>query len=49
MLLTDHFLTDGSFSMTHRARSADLPLHGGHVPKLLVDRMTRLRAVMSME
>jgi len=30
-----------------RAGSADLPLHGGHVPKWLADRMTRLGAVLS--
>src|SRR3954468_7407691 len=34
-------------SMTRRAGSADLPLHGGHVPKWLADPMTRLGAVMS--
>jgi hypothetical protein len=33
--------------MPRRAGSADLPLHGGHVPKWLADRMTRLGAVMS--
>src|SRR3954447_8242230 len=33
--------------MARRAGSADLPLHGGHVPKLLADRMTRLGAVVS--
>src|SRR5215210_6382637 len=33
--------------MSRRAGSADLPLHGGHVPKWLADRMTRLGAVMS--
>src|SRR3954453_4776397 len=33
--------------MPQRAGSADLPLHGGHVPKWLADRMTRLGAVMS--
>jgi hypothetical protein len=33
--------------MTRRAGSADLPLHGGHVPKWLADRMTRLGAVMT--
>jgi uncharacterized protein len=33
--------------MTRRAGSADLPLHKGHVPKWLADRMTRLGAVMS--
>jgi hypothetical protein len=30
-----------------RAGSADLPLHGGQVPKWLADRMTRLGAVIS--
>src|SRR3977135_1141770 len=33
--------------MARRAGSADLPLHGGHVPKWLADRMTRLGAVMA--
>ena len=33
--------------MTRRAGTADLPLHGGHVPKWLADRMTRLGAVIS--
>jgi hypothetical protein len=33
--------------MTRRAGSADLPLHGGHVPRWLADRMTRLGAVTS--
>ena len=33
--------------MTRRAGSADLPLHSGHVPRWLADRMTRLGAVMS--
>jgi uncharacterized protein len=33
--------------MTRRAGSADLPLHGGHVPRWLADRMTRLGAVMA--
>src|SRR5436190_23079855 len=33
--------------MARRAGSADLPLHGGRVPKWLGDRMTRLGAVMS--
>jgi uncharacterized protein len=32
--------------MTQRTGSADLPLHGGRVPKWLSDRMTRLGAVM---
>ena len=30
-----------------RSGSADLPLHGGHVPKWLADRMTRLGAVLT--
>ena len=34
--------TDGA-----RSGSADLPLHGGQVPKWLADRMTRLGAVMT--
>ncbi|WP_421914469.1 DUF763 domain-containing protein [Mesorhizobium sp.] len=33
--------------MAQRSGSADLPLHGGRVPKWLGDRMTRLGAVMS--
>src|SRR6201993_3035123 len=33
--------------MPRRAGSADLPLHGGFVPKWLADRMTRLGAVMA--
>lgn len=33
--------------MTKRAGSADLPLHGGRVPKWLGDRMTRLGAVIT--
>ena len=33
--------------MAQRAGSADLPLHGGQVPKWLADRMTRLGAVIS--
>lgn len=33
--------------MTRRTGSADLPLHGGHVPRWLANRMTRLGAVMS--
>ncbi|WP_136619718.1 MULTISPECIES: DUF763 domain-containing protein [Mesorhizobium] len=32
--------------MAQRSGSADLPLHGGRVPKWLGDRMTRLSAVM---
>jgi uncharacterized protein len=34
-------------AVARRAGSADLPLHGGHVPKWLADRMTRLGAVIS--
>src|SRR3954469_13360048 len=33
--------------MANRTGSANLPLHGGHVPPWLADRMTRLGAVMS--
>src|SRR5437764_7245506 len=33
--------------MAVRAGSADLPLHAGHVPNWLADRMTRLGAVIS--
>jgi uncharacterized protein len=33
--------------MTRRSGSADLPLHNGHVPKWLADRMTRLGAVVA--
>src|SRR5215475_1910416 len=33
--------------MTQRSGSADLPLHGGHVPKWLAARMTRLDGVIS--
>ena len=33
--------------MARRSGSADLPLHGGQVPKWLADRMTRLGAVIS--
>ena len=33
--------------MTRRSGSADLPLHGGRVPKWLGDRMTRLGAVIA--
>lgn len=32
--------------MTRKSGSADLPLHGGHVPKWLADRMTTLGAVI---
>src|SRR3954466_16145128 len=33
--------------MTRKAGTAELPLHGGHVPKWLADRMTRLGTVIS--
>lgn len=33
--------------MTRRSGSADLPLHGGRVPRWLAERMTRLGAVIS--
>src|SRR5262245_15893817 len=33
--------------MTQRSGSADLPLHGGHVPRWLAQRMTRLGGVIS--
>src|SRR5437588_1928053 len=33
--------------MARKSGSADLPLHGGQVPRWLADRMTRLGAVMS--
>jgi hypothetical protein len=33
--------------MARRAGTADLPLHGGHVPRWLADRMTRLGTVIS--
>jgi uncharacterized protein len=33
--------------MPHRAGSADLPLHGGHVPAWLATRMSRLGAVIA--
>src|SRR4051795_9826826 len=33
--------------MPHRTGSADLPLHGGHVPNWLATRMSRLGAVIT--
>lgn len=33
--------------MARRAGSADLPLHGGHVPAWLGQRMTKLGAVIT--
>jgi hypothetical protein len=35
------------WNMTRRTGSADLPLHGGRVPKWLGDRMTRLGALIT--
>ena len=46
MLVLEHFGTL-DHAMTRRAGSADLPLHGGRVPKWLGERMTRLGAVIS--
>jgi hypothetical protein len=37
----------GIMAMAHRAGSADLPLHGGHVPNWLADRMTALGTVIA--
>src|SRR6202789_4517248 len=34
-------------ALTKRAGSADLPLHSGHVPKWLADRMVRLGAILT--
>src|ERR1700756_4899354 len=34
--------------MAQRAGSANLPLHGGQVPRWLADRMTRLGAVIAL-
>ncbi len=39
--------TRKSTEMARKSGSADLPLHGGHVPQWLSDRMTRLGAVIS--
>jgi hypothetical protein len=36
-----------AFPVTRRGGSADLPLHGGRVPRWLADRMTRLGALMA--
>ena len=33
--------------MTRRAGSADLPLHGGRVPRWLAERMTRLGTIIA--
>jgi uncharacterized protein len=33
--------------MTPKAGTPDLPLHSGHVPRWLADRMARLGAVMA--
>jgi uncharacterized protein len=40
-------LTTRTNPVTRRSGSADLPLHNGHVPKWLADRMTRLGAVIA--
>jgi uncharacterized protein len=40
-------VSPGEVMEARRAGSADLPLHGGAVPKWLADRMTRLGAVIS--
>src|SRR5215813_6763633 len=46
---SSHILADDleSEEMARKAGSADLPLHGGHVPRWLSDRMTRLGAVIT--
>jgi hypothetical protein len=41
------FVLVGRDMMARRAGSADLPLHGGRVPRWLAERMTRLGAVIS--
>src|SRR5690349_18428446 len=41
------FVLAGRDMMARRAGSADLPLHGGRVPRWLAERMTRLGAVIS--
>src|SRR5919109_5035264 len=46
-ILDDRAHTIRMIDMARRAGSADLPLHGGHVPRWLADRMTRLGAVIS--
>ena len=40
-------MRDGRQSLTQRTGSADLPLHGGKVPRWLGERMTRLGALMT--
>jgi hypothetical protein len=48
--MLEHFRNidpEGNIAMGRRSGSADLPLHGGAVPKWLADRMTRLGAVMA--
>ncbi len=48
--MLEHFRNidaEGNIVMARRSGSADLPLHGGAVPKWLADRMTRLGAVMA--
>src|ERR1700676_4453103 len=41
-----HNHNNGVRKMVRRSGSADLPLHGGYVPRWLADRMTRLGVVM---
>src|SRR5262249_4901219 len=41
------FLGPETILAMRRSGSADLPLHSGHVPKWLAERMTRLGAVIS--
>ncbi len=45
--LANPLIPSGNSAMARRAGSADLPLHGGYVPKWLADRMTVLGAVIS--
>ena len=37
----------GGIAPMRKSGSADLPLHGGHVPKWLATRMARLGAVLT--
>lgn len=39
--------TASKLPMTRKSGTADLPLHGGHVPPWLADRMTKLGAVIT--
>jgi len=46
--MLEHFKNDDARGpVANRTGSADLPLHGGAVPKWLADRMTRLGALIS--